>query len=418
MAGRSLDDALAATPAADRPALQALAFMALRGWGAARGTLARLASRPPPAALADLLATALALQAPRDEPPPYATHTLVDEAVSAARRVGGTSAGAFANAVLRRALREQASLADALRHDVTARTNLPDWWWQRLLGDWGPATASAIAEAGLHRPPMVLRAQRRRADAATVVARLAEAGVPARAVGAAAVYLPDPRPVQRLPGFAEGWWSVQDLAAQEAAPRLLGATAHRPAVAPGARVLDACAAPGGKTAHLLELQDLQLTALDRDPARTARVGETLARLGLQATVACADAADLAAWWDGRPFDAILLDAPCTASGVVRRHPDIPWLRRESDIAALTLQQDRLLQALWPVLVRGGRLLYATCSVFRDEGSRRIDSFLQRFPDARPLPGAPPPEHRLPVHDNDPASTVTGDGFFYALIEKT
>jgi 16S rRNA (cytosine967-C5)-methyltransferase len=189
-------------------------------------------------------------------------------------------------------------------------------------------------------------------------------------------------------------------------------------LAAGARVLDACAAPGGKTAHLLESQSLDLLALDRDPQRLERIGPGLDRLGLRAELRCADAGDPAAWWDGRPFDAILLDAPCSASGVLRRHPDIPWLRRASDLPALAQQQDRLLDALWPTLAPGGRLLFATCSVFKDEGSRRIDSFLQRRADARPMPGAPPPEHLLPVPDNESGSKPGGDGFFYALIEKT
>jgi 16S rRNA (cytosine967-C5)-methyltransferase len=311
-----------------------------------------------------------------------------------------------------------------------------------LVADWGPQAAEAIAAAGRGRPPMVLRVNRRRATPAQVIEALqstrtatgndapvaAHAGESlavargdeplAVALGGDAVWLRQPAPVHRLPGFAQGWWSVQDLQAQAAAALLLDATSDRPAVAAGARVLDACAAPGGKTAHLLERQDLRLLAIDRDPVRAARIGETLHRLGLSAQVACADAAEPAAWWDGEPFAAILLDAPCTASGIVRRHPDIPWLRRAADVAALAREQDRLLDALWPTLARGGRLLYATCSVFREEGSQRIDSFLQRRTDAHPLPGAPLPGHRLPVHDNDPDGRPAGDGFFYALIEKT
>jgi 16S rRNA (cytosine967-C5)-methyltransferase len=230
-----------------------------------------------------------------------------------------------------------------------------------------------------------------------------------------AIVLAAPRPVQALPGFAGGWVSVQDLSAQRAAPLLLGARA----LAPGARVLDACAAPGGKTAHLLELADLDVRALDVDADRLTRVRENLDRLGLAATLAAGDAACPEAWWDGRPFEAILLDAPCTASGIVRRHPDVRWLRRASDVAALAATQARLLDALWPLLAPGGHLLYATCSVFRAEGSQQIDAFLQRTADAEPRPS---PGHLLPLPENGVPTVpgraaVTGDGFFYALLHK-
>ena len=184
-----------------------------------------------------------------------------------------------------------------------------------------------------------------------------------------------------------------------------------------------CAAPGGKTAHLLELADLDLLAIDRDAARLLRVDETLARLGLRARTLVADAAELATWWDGQPFDAILLDAPCSASGIVRRHPDVRWLRRASDIAALVATQARLLDALWPLLAPGGRLLYCTCSLFKAEGEAQIDAFLQRQGGAV-IPVSPPsPGHLLPLPDNRearpaPASSAAADGFFLTLIEKT
>jgi len=192
-------------------------------------------------------------------------------------------------------------------------------------------------------------------------------------------------------------------------------------------VLDACAAPGGKTAHLLELAELDVLALDSDPLRLQRVGETLQRLGLQARTACADAAETAAWWDGRAFDAILLDAPCSASGIVRRHPDVRWLRRPGDITALARTQARLLDALWPTLRSGGRLLYCTCSVFKAEGRDQIDAFLQRHSDARLAASPGADGHLLPLPDNadEPAAHESGastataaDGFFYALLAKT
>ncbi len=236
--------------------------------------------------------------------------------------------------------------------------------------------------------------------------------------GDACVTLREPCPVARLPGFAEGAVSVQDAAAQLAAPLLLG-----PGLPAGARVLDACAAPGGKTAHLLELADLDVTALDRDATRLPRIAQTLERLDLHARIVCADAADTGSWWDGKAFDAILLDAPCSASGIVRRHPDVRWLRRAADIDALALTQTRLLDALWPLLKPGGRLLYCTCSVFRREGQSQIDAFLQRRPDAGLALAPASPGHLLPLADNDLsaeracARASPGDGFFYALIEK-
>jgi len=224
-------------------------------------------------------------------------------------------------------------------------------------------------------------------------------------------------PVTQLPGFAAGDVSVQDAAAQLAAPLLIG-----DGLIPGARVLDACAAPGGKTAHLLELADLDVLALDSDAARLTRVTETLTRLGLSARTLAADAGEPAAWWDGRPFDAILLDAPCSASGIVRRHPDVRWLRRAGDIATLARTQARLLDALWPLLREGGRLLYCTCSVFRAEGQDQIDAFLQRQPGARVAANPASPGHLLPLPDNGsehplPGFSKAADGFFHTLIEK-
>ncbi|MFY9512073.1 MAG: 16S rRNA (cytosine(967)-C(5))-methyltransferase RsmB, partial [Rubrivivax sp.] len=248
------------------------------------------------------------------------------------------------------------------------------------------------------------------------------------ALGGQAVVVDKPLPVTELPGFAEGEVSVQDAAAQRAARLLVGdgLPLHAGAggrLPPGAHVLDACAAPGGKTAHLLELADLDLLALDSDPVRLARVQDTLNRLQLQARVRAGDARDTAAWWDGRPFDAILLDAPCSASGIVRRHPDVRWLRRPDDITALARLQSEMLEALWPLLKPGGRLLYATCSVFKSEGQGQIDAFLQRHgPTAVRLDPASP-GHLLPLPDNA-SNTATGsgralqDGFFYALIHKT
>ena len=432
--GQSLTAVLARLPADLRPGVQALSFHALRWLGSATEVRARLAPKTPPPNVDALLVTALALLWP-GEPAPYAEHTLVDQAVSAARlRV--PAAAAFINAVLRRFLRERDALVAAVAHTPLGAYNHPPWWVDRVKHDW-PADWQRLLAGANRRPPMTLRVNARRGTAAAYVQRLAEAGraawlLPDAAFGGQAVVLDAPCPVPQLPGFAEGEVSVQDASAQRAAPLLLGPLPGDAAGLPaGARVLDACAAPGGKTAHLLEHADLDLLALDSDPLRLARVQETLNRLQLQAAsrvdlrveLRAGDARLPATWWDGRPFDAILLDAPCTASGIVRRHPDVRWLRRADDAGALARVQAELLAALWPLLKPGGRLLYATCSVFKAEGQGQIDAFLQRLPpgSARWQPHSP--GHLLPSPDNQ-AADMTGhpatvhDGFFYALIQKT
>ncbi|MET0519768.1 MAG: 16S rRNA (cytosine(967)-C(5))-methyltransferase RsmB, partial [Burkholderiaceae bacterium] len=256
----------------------------------------------------------------------------------------------------------------------------------------------------------------RRGTSATYLQRLAATGQAAQVTGSHSLVLARPCPVTQLPGFAEGEVSVQDAAAQRAAPLLLGE-----GLAPGARVLDACAAPGGKTAHLLELQPLELLALDADAGRLQRVQDNLNRLQQSATLKAADARQTAAWWDGRPFDAILLDAPCSASGIVRRHPDVRWLRRPGDIGNLAQIQAELLAALWPTLKPGGRLVYATCSVFKAEGEAQIDAFLQRQADASRIEVAGVTGHLLPLADNAGNARAAGpsmvDGFYYALLSK-
>ena len=413
-AGQSLNDALARCPAPARPGTQALAFHALRWLGAAEVVRRRLAPKAPPPAVDALLLTALALLWPAGDPP-YAEHTLVDQAVAAARRRAPRSAG-FVNAVLRRFGREREAIVAAALTDPLARFNHPAWWLDRLRADW-PERWHAIADADNGHPPMTLRVNVRRTTPSGYVAALAARGIDALALDGAAIGLVRPVPVTQLPGFAEGLVSVQDANAQRAAPLLLAGS-----LGPGARVLDACAAPGGKAAHLLELADLDLLAIDRDAARLARVDATLARLGLRAETRVGDAGAPSAWWDGRPFEAILLDAPCSASGIVRRHPDVRWLRRASDLPALEATQARLLDALWPLLAPGGRLLYVTCSVFRSEGSAQIDASLQRAGGAVLAASPPSPGQLVPLPDNDnkppsPGPPRAADGFFLALLEK-
>jgi 16S rRNA (cytosine967-C5)-methyltransferase len=426
-AGHSLTEVLARVPAALRPGVQALSFHTLRWLGSATEARAQLAPKTPAPNVDALLVTALALLWP-GEPLPYAEHTLVDQAVSAAR-VRVPAAAGFINAVLRRFLREREAVVQAAGRSALGAYNHPLWWVDRVKRDW-PQAWQALLLAANQRPPMTLRVNARRGTGASYVAGLAALGraatlLPDPALGGQAVVLAAPCPVQQLPGFAEGEVSVQDAAAQRAARLLLGSADG--ALRPGARVLDACAAPGGKTAHLLELADLDLLALDSDPLRLARVQETLNRLQLPAStrveLKAGDARLPRGWWDGRPFDAILLDAPCTASGIVRRHPDVRWLRRADDISALARVQAEMLDALWPLLAPGGRLLYATCSIFLAEGRQQIDAFLQRLPPGEALLQPHSPGHLLPLADNaslgaDGRGAVLQDGFFYALIRKT
>jgi len=346
----------------------------------------------------------------------YDAFTLVNQAVEAAKRTRGIKPqAAFVNACLRRFLRERVALLAKAECDPVARWNHPQWWIDRVQSDW-PEQWQTILLSARSPAPMVLRVNARWGTPAAYVEVLRQVGLDGAVVGAYGVMLGAPCPVGQLPGFQQGWVSVQDAGAQLAAPLLLSAFApgQRP------RVLDACAAPGGKTAHFLEISDAQVLALDVDPARCERIHQNLTRLQLQAKVLAADAADVSAWWDGAPFDAILLDAPCSASGIVRRHPDIAWLRRSGDIDALAVVQTRLLTRLWPLLKPGGRMVYCTCSVFHAEGAQQIQAFLCNNTQARMLPG---PGHLLPV-DSAPVSAsqdnqpCVHDGFYYALLEKT
>jgi 16S rRNA (cytosine967-C5)-methyltransferase len=417
--GRSLNDALAAVPVELRPGVQALTFNALRQLGATLQVLRGLAPKAPAPRIEALLCVALALLWPAQRPA-YASHTLVDQAVGAVRR-RTPAAAAFVNAVLRRFMREREARVVAALQSPVATWNHPAWWIEQLQRDWPDHWPALLAAANQH-PPMTLRVNRRRGSGADYQRRLAAQGQPARllddpAFGGQAVVLAQPCPVDALPGFADGDVSVQDASAQRAALLLLADAGLRP----GARVLDACAAPGGKTAHLLELAELDLLALDSDARRLARVGDTLRRLRLQAELKAGDAGQPAAWWDGRPFDAILLDAPCSGSGIVRRHPDIRWLRRPGDLPALAALQTRLLDALWPLLKPGGRLLYATCSVFKCEGQAQTDAFLQRHGAAAAALHPASPGHLLTVPDNHSeavSSELLHDGFYLALIRKT
>jgi 16S rRNA (cytosine967-C5)-methyltransferase len=398
-----------------RPGVQALSYFVMRHLGTALALRQRLAPKAPKPAVDALLLTALALlQVDANEAQRYDPHTLVNQAVEAAKKQRSTQAlASFINGCLRRFLREQSTLMHEALQTPQARWNHPAWWITRLQKE--QVNWETILQANNQQAPMVLRVNRRHISRDDYLAELEQVGIEAWPQGEFGVMLLKPKPVQDIPGFAQGVVSVQDTAAQLAAPLLLGGLN----LGPDARVLDACAAPGGKTAHLLELCDAQVKALEIDAQRAEKITHTLERLNLQAQVVTADAAQPDTWWDGVLFDAMLVDAPCTASGIVKRHPDVRWLRRESDIAQLATQQARLLQALWPLLKPRGRLLYCTCSVFRAEGQDQIDAFLTHNTQARLLPS---PGHLMPVlAASTPKLTDNPqdvhDGFYYALLEK-
>lgn len=412
-AGQSLAMTLNQAPADLRSGVQALTFLVLRQLGLAVAVRTKLASRRPPPEADALLCVGIALLvAPGSER--YPPHTLVDQLVEAAKRSRATrNQAGLINACIRRLGRERDQILQAVQHDPVARWNHPQWWIDRLKADH-PDVWQAILAQTQWPAPMVLRVNRLRSDVDAMQAALTSAGIDFARAGSDAIRLARSVPVSAIPGFSEGLFSVQSAAAQIAAPLLLSQLDS-----PAPRILDACAAPGGKAAHLLEIcPGAHVAALEVDAVRAERIATTLHRLGLRADVKVADAANVAQWWDGKPFDRIMLDAPCSASGIVRRHPDIRWLRRESDIAQLAALQDRLLTALWPALAPGGRMLYVTCSVFRAEGAERVDAFLASHGDARLLPS---PGHLLPSGASEPAETgenaASDDGFFYALLEK-
>ncbi|MBS0544544.1 MAG: 16S rRNA (cytosine(967)-C(5))-methyltransferase RsmB [Proteobacteria bacterium] len=385
-----------AWPESTRGAVRDLAWSTLRQYGRGDAILKPLLHVPPPVFVRALLLVALH----RLERRPEQGHTIVDQTVQAvAAEMPGLKG--MVNAVLRNALRQKSAWPEWIAADEAARYGHPRWWLQKVRRAHPDAWEAALA-AGNEHPPMALRVNRRRSTVEEALGSLQQAGLSARRLANDALLLDRPVAVARLPGHAEGLLSVQDAGAQWAAT-LLDAR-------PGERVLDACAAPGGKSAHLLERADIELLALELDPARAERIRRNLARLGLSARIQVADCRDLPAWWDGRPFDRILADVPCSASGVARRHPDIKWLRREDDIRQFAAQQGAILDALWQTLVPGGTMLYVTCSVFDDENRLQIERFLSRHGDAAPLPIDNRPDLQL-------LPNAEHDGFYFALLRK-
>jgi 16S rRNA (cytosine967-C5)-methyltransferase len=405
--GSSLDPALSRHLVAgdpESPFARALAFETLRHSWSATAVLARMSARPPKPLIAALLRAALTELRFLATP----VHAAVGESVSAARALDAGAAG-FVNALLRRFLRERESLEAAIEADDEARLEHPRWLIDNFRRDW-PEDVEALCAAGNQAGPMWLRVDARCGTRAAYAEELRALGIESSApvAPACALRLVEPVAVESLPGFAQGRVSVQDAAAQHVVEVM--------AAVPGQRVLDACAAPGGKAAALAEaVPGLALVAIEREAARLPRLRDTLKRCRVDAKIVHADAADTASWWDGRAFDQILIDAPCTGTGVIRRHPDIKHLRRPSDVAALVAGQSRLLDALWPLLARGGRLTYATCSVLAAENQAQIAAFCQRTPQARALPLALP-GFRAAGNGWQTLSGNDGrDGFFYASL---
>ena len=385
-------------------ATQDIAYRTVRALALSDALIAELVPKAPAPRVRDLLACALALLNAADMP--YTAHTVVDQAVTASAASTETAfARGLINGVLRNFLRNRDALLARVQRDPVARWNYPRWWidavkraapddWERLLA------------VGNTQAPLTLRVNSRHTNPEAYLARLTEAGFAAELAPPSGVRLSKAVPVDRLPGFNDGVVSVQDAGAQQAALQL--------GVANGMRVLDACAAPGGKTGHLLELANIDLVALESDATRARRIGENLQRLGLRAKVTVGDAGDpVARWWDDRPFDRILADVPCSASGIVRRHPDIRWLRRPEDLPALVREQRRILDALWPMLASGGELLYVTCSIFPEEGEEQARWFERSREDAVRLNAL---GQLMPTVALD-GSGPDHDGFFYARFQK-
>jgi 16S rRNA (cytosine967-C5)-methyltransferase len=413
--GAQLRDALAlvddGSPLRGRTLVQELAYGTLRHWGALDAIVDHLATKPIADPLLRTLVAVALYQLDHTRAPSFA---VVDRAVAAVADAVRPAAKSLVNALLRRYLREREAIHSAALKGDVARFSYPQWWIDRVRRDY-PDDWQAVLDAGNARAPLTLRVNSRLTTQGALAQRFEAAGIAVEPIGESALIVGAPRPVAELPEFAEGAFSVQDLAAQYAAPLL--------EVHDGMRILDACAAPGGKTTHLLELADVDVLALDIDARRLARIRDNVERLRLgdrRVGLVEGDAGTPQRWWDARPFDRILLDAPCTASGVVRRHPDGKWRHRAGDVERFAREQARLLAACWPLLAEGGKLLYATCSVFEAENEAPVARFLAQHDDAlRETINFPSAAvHRdgqlLPSPEG---ARHNQDGFFYALLRK-
>ena len=382
-----------------RGALQDLCYGTLRYYGQLSCVLDALLSKP----VQDiqirylLLVSLYQLQYSK-----AAQHAVVDFAVQAVRKISPAASG-LVNAILRNFLRKKEVLLEQASRSEVGRYSYPKWWIDKVKRQYGER-AETILLAGNQHPPMTLRVNRRRMKTEEYLKLLAENNIQAQQLEPDAIMLAHPMPVDDLPGFKMGTVSVQDAGAQYAASLL--------DVKDGMRVLDACAAPGGKTTHLLELAQLDLYALDKDALRLQRVKENVQRLQFKASLLTGDAAYPAEWWDGKQYQRILADVPCSATGVVRRHPDIKWLRREADIEGFAQQQQEILTALWPLLEAGGKLLYVTCSIFERENQQVINEFLSQNTNAKQIQLAV-----VDMIDGQLLPNIQHDGFFYALLHK-
>ncbi len=416
LGGKNLDRTLEAVVTPQKPltpnersAVHSISFDTLRHYGLLSSQLELLLSSPlNDAPVRNLILVALAqLQFSKASP-----HAIVDHAVTATETMGFPRAKSLVNAVLRNYLRTPEKFARERFKTDLAKFDFPRWWTERLKRELPDAWETVLLSAAAH-PPMGLRVNLRLGTVDDYLARLAKVGIAAEARGGAAIELVKPVSVNELPGFREGLVSVQDEGAQFAATYLDAKD--------GMRVLDACAAPGGKSGHILERANVNLLAMDSDKQRLKRVSENLDRLKLKATVQHANATEVDTWWDKKPFDRILVDVPCSGSGVARRHPDIKWLRRETDLGSFARQQNRLLDTLWNCLGVGGRLLYVTCSVFRAENQDAISRFLSETANARQMPlpagSVSQPAGTTERQDGQLLPDDHHDGFFYALLEK-
>lgn len=399
-----LENTLSAKPAwqpSERGAIQDLCYGTIRYYGQLKAILDLLLHKP----LSDDSVGYLLLVALYQLQYTKATqHTVVDQAVRAAQGIQ-PQVGGLVNAILRNFIRQQEALLEKAASRREGKFSYPLWWITEMNAQYGVDLATSILEAGNLHPPMTLRVNTRCGTTLEYQQLLSEQGMLASLVAPDALILDKPVNVERLPGFDSGWVSVQDAGAQYAATLL--------EVRNGMRVLDACCAPGGKTAHILELADVDMVAVDKDVKRLQRVADNLERLELNAKLLAGDAAEPQTWWNRKKFDRILADVPCSASGVVRRHPDIKWLRRREDIDTFAKQQLEILTALWPLLKDNGKLLYATCSIFKQENEALIEKFMAAHPESVRL------EVGLPEGNKGQLLTSPQhDGFFYALLQKS
>ena len=332
--------------------------------------------------------------------------TVVNEAVEAAKLINKSWAGSFVNGVLRNFIRQKEKLQTELKNDEEAFYSYPLWWINLIKQNYPKDWESILLNGNKH-PPLTLRINERKTNLKQYEEKLKSEAISYRVLGNAALELAQPTPVEKIPGFMDGEVSIQDFGAQLAA-KLLD-------LQDGQICLDACSAPGGKTGHMLEIADIELVSIDQQKDRLYKVKENLERLHLHAYLKCADLAAVNTWWNEKLFDRILLDAPCSASGVVRRHVDIKWLRRPRDIEMFAKQQEAMLEAMWQLLKKGGKLLYATCSIFYDENQKVINHFIKEHTDAKEVKWSVDSEYSK--YENQLIPSENHDGFFYALLEK-